>query len=589
MTADRPIAIRLNGVSKKYPIYETPLHRLRESFGRGKVRLHREFWALREIDLAVPAGTTLGILGQNGSGKTTLLQIIAGIMEPTEGTAAVSGRVSTILELGAGFNPDFTGRENVLLGGLILGLSPEEMRERMEAITDFAEIGEFVDRPVKTYSAGMYVRLAFALAVNLEPEVLVVDEVLAVGDAYFQHKCSRRIRDLQEAGKTIVYVTHDVESVRNLCHRAILLDYSRLVAEGPPGEIANRYMALIQQREKSHALAPAGAPVRILDEARYRTAFDFCAGFASAEKRAAYLADHPELLARVQFPAAPSSLPALLAVPDSEIAYRRLRIGPRTVLAVGTGILPETSDRPGGPVSFRVRAEDGGAARELLALSLDPTRPPDRRTVRTHLINLDEFAGHEIDLLFSTSARAGEESRAWSCWIAPRLGEPRGEAEATPAAAIEGYSRHGRREAEIVRIEIRNGRGETAARFRAGEEMVIRFHVVFHEPVEQFILGNIFRNKWGLHVYGTNMEWEGLPIRDYPAGTKLAVVFRQKTDFASGTYSLNPAASSRIGPDQYRTLDWINNAAIVEVENPRRMEGYVSLPTEITVEKTADG
>jgi ABC-type polysaccharide/polyol phosphate transport system ATPase subunit len=584
MTADRPIAIRLTGVSKKYPIYETPFHRLRESFGRGKTRLHREFWALQGIDLAVPAGTTLGILGQNGSGKTTLLQIIAGIMEPTTGTASVTGRVSTILELGAGFNPDFTGRENVLLGGLILGLTPAEMRERMEAIVDFAEIGEFLDRPVKTYSAGMYVRLAFALAVNLDPEVLVVDEVLAVGDAYFQHKCSRRIRDFQEAGKTIVYVTHDVESVRNLCHRAVILDYSRLAAEGEPGEIANRYMALIQQREKVRAEAPAGTAVRILDGTRYRTDFDFYAEFDAAEKRAGYFGEHPELLAQSQFPGGASPLPALLAHPDSEIIYRGLSIKPRTVLAFGIGLLPESWDKSGRGVSFRVRARIGDASRELAADSLDPSHNPDHRTIRTHLINLDEFAGQKISLVFSTAGRTGETASAWSCWIEPRLAVPREKAEAAEPE-IPGCSRHGRREAEIARIEILDKNGAPASRFRAGEEFLLRFHVVFHDDVEEFIIGNIFRNKWGFHVYGMNTEWLGLPVSDHRAGEKLVVTFRQKADFASGTYSLNPATSSRIGPNQYRTLDWINNAAIIEVENPRRMEGYVSLPTEITIER----
>ena len=583
MTADYPIAIRLTGVSKKYPIYEKPFHRLQEALGRKRKKLHREFWALQDIDLVIPRGTTLGILGQNGSGKTTLLQIIAGIMEPTSGTIAVEGRVSTILELGAGFNPDFTGRENVMLGGLILGLSPAEMQERFPAIVDFAEIGEFIDQPVKTYSAGMYVRLAFALAVNLDPEILVVDEVLAVGDAYFQHKCARKIRDFQEAGKTIVYVTHDVESVRNLCHRALILDYSRILAESEPGEIANRYMALIQQREKVHFSSSVGPETQTLNRGSYRTDFDFYAEFDAAEKRADYLRERPELLARAQFPGGPKPRPAILAHPNAVIAYSCLKIKPRTVLAVGAGLLPECWDKPGRGALFRVRAILGDQTRDLIADSLDPAHNPDHRTIKFHLVNLDEFAGKEISLVFSTEGREGDTAHAWACWIEPQLAVPREAAE--PVLEIPGYSRHGRREAEIVKIEILDGKGAPAARFRAGEEMLIRFHVVFHSDVKEFIIGNIFRNKFGLNVYGMNTEWLGLPVDDYRAGDAILITFRHRADFASGTYSLNPAASARIGPRLYRTLDWINNAAIIEVMSPLRMEGYVSLPTEITVER----
>ena len=244
------IVLALKNVSKKFPIYDSPLQRLREVAHWKRKKFHREFWALRDITLDLEAGTTLGVLGQNGSGKTTILQLMAGIMAPTRGEIEIRGRVATILELGAGFNPEFTGRNNVFLSGLIYGMSPGEIRGKLDEIIAFAEIGEFIDQPVKTYSNGMYVRLAFAVAVTLDPDILLIDEILAVGDSYFQHKCVRKIRDFQEEGKTLVYVTHDAEAVRNICHQAMILDYSRLLARGEPGPIAAQYLALIDSRER---------------------------------------------------------------------------------------------------------------------------------------------------------------------------------------------------------------------------------------------------------------------------------------------------------------------------------------------------
>jgi|AntAceMinimDraft_8_1070364.scaffolds.fasta_scaffold00833_11 ABC-type polysaccharide/polyol phosphate transport system ATPase subunit len=415
------IAISLNNVSKKFLIYDSPLQRLKEAIRRGKRRYHREFWALRDINLEIPEGVTLGILGQNGSGKTTILQLLAGIMNPSSGDIKVRGRVSTILELGAGFNPDFTGRENAFLSGIILGLRPAEIKEKMFEIIEFSEIGEFIDQPVKTYSSGMYVRLAFAVAVTLDPDILLIDEVLAVGDAYFQHKCTRKIREFQEQGKTMVYVTHDIESVSNICHQAIILDYSKILAQGKPGDITSQYLALIDGREQEHAI---------------------------------------------------------------------------------------------------MQAKDN---------------------------RLDQ-----INTISSTEPKS--------------------------------YSRYGSKEAEITRIEILDEDGSLRTHFMTGEEFTIRFHVYFQKDVDRFVLGNIFRNKWGLNVFGTNTQWFGLSDKHFRKGDRCIVIFHHRAEFANGTYSINPAASLATGEDAYRTLDWINNAAIIHIRNSRRMDGYVNLPTEIEIE-----
>jgi len=410
------IAISLKNVSKKYPIYDSPLQRLKEAVWRESRRYHKEFWALRDINLEIPKGVTLGILGQNGSGKTTLLQLLSGIMSPSSGEIQVHGRVSTILELGAGFNPDFTGRENAFLSGIILGLHPSEIKEKMLSISEFSEIGEFIDQPVKTYSSGMYVRLAFAVAVTLDPDVLLIDEVLAVGDAYFQHKCTRKIREFQERGKTIVYVTHDIESVANICHQAMILDYSHLLAQGAPGDITSQYLALIDGREQGKS------PARTITGAKEQT--------------------------------------------DNELA---------------------------------------------------------------------------------------------------------------------NYSRYGSKEAEITGIEILDENGKARTNFKSGEEFSIKFSVSFNTDVDKFVFGHIFRNKWGLNVFGTNTQWYGLPDRDFRDGESCVITFHHRANFASGTYSISPAASATTGENQYRTLDWINNAAIIEIRNPHRMEGYVSLPTKIEI------
>jgi len=267
----------------------------------------------------------------------------------------------------------------------------------------------------------MYVRLAFAVAVTLDPDILLIDEVLAVGDAYFQHKCTRKIREFQEQGKTMVYVTHDIESVSNICHQAIILDYSKILAQGKPGDITSQYLALIDGREQEHAI---------------------------------------------------------------------------------------------------MQAKDN---------------------------RLDQ-----INTISSTEPKS--------------------------------YSRYGSKEAEITRIEILDEDGSLRTHFMTGEEFTIRFHVYFQKDVDRFVLGNIFRNKWGLNVFGTNTQWFGLSDKHFRKGDRCIVIFHHRAEFANGTYSINPAASLATGEDAYRTLDWINNAAIIHIRNSRRMDGYVNLPTEIEIE-----
>ncbi|MBF0516511.1 MAG: ABC transporter ATP-binding protein [Nitrospirae bacterium] len=233
--------ISLNGIGKKYRIFTRHMDRLKELLHPAGKKYHHEFWALRNITFDVDRGEAVGLLGRNGSGKSTLLQLICGILRLTEGTIQTRGRISALLELGAGFNPDFTGRANVLMNGAIMGYTMEEMEEKMQDIIEYADIGDFIDQPMKIYSTGMYVRLAFACAVNVRPEILIVDEALSVGDIFFQQKSFNTIREIIQSGTTCIFVSHDMEALRSLCNRAILLENGEITYIGSPIEAINIY------------------------------------------------------------------------------------------------------------------------------------------------------------------------------------------------------------------------------------------------------------------------------------------------------------------------------------------------------------
>ncbi len=238
------IAVSLQNMSKKFKLFASPGDRFKEALNPSGRTYHKEFWALRDINLEIPRGTTLGILGMNGAGKSTLLHLISGIQQPTTGSIQVEGRVST-LELGAGFNPEFSGRENLMIHGRIMGRSKAEALEHIPTIEAFAGIGDFINYPIKTYSTGMYMRLAFAAAIDMDPDVLIIDEALSVGDAKFQRKCYQKFEDFQSAGKTILFVSHSTQSVISHCDSAILLDEGHIVAEGATNDVANQYEGLL--------------------------------------------------------------------------------------------------------------------------------------------------------------------------------------------------------------------------------------------------------------------------------------------------------------------------------------------------------
>ncbi len=244
------IAIKVDHVSKLYKLYDKPSDRFKEALGLTKEKKYKEHFALSDVYFEVKKGETVGIIGTNGAGKSTILKIITGVLNPTSGKVDVSGRISALLELGAGFNMEYTGIENIYLNGTMMGYTREEVDAKVQTILDFADIGDFVYQPVKTYSSGMFVRLAFAVAINIDPEILIVDEALSVGDVFFQAKCYHKFDEFKEAGKTILFVSHDLGSIAKYCDRVVLLNKGKKMAEGEPKEIIDLYkQVLVSQAE----------------------------------------------------------------------------------------------------------------------------------------------------------------------------------------------------------------------------------------------------------------------------------------------------------------------------------------------------
>ncbi len=262
-----PVVIRVSELNKVYKLYDKPSDRLKESLGLSKGKKHKEHYALKNVSFDVHRGESVGIIGTNGSGKSTILKIITGVLNRTSGDLEVDGRISALLELGAGFNMEYTGIENIYLNGTMIGFSQEEIDAKLQDILDFADIGDFVHQPVKTYSSGMFVRLAFAVAINIEPEILIVDEALSVGDVFFQMKCFHKFEEFKEMGKTILFVSHDLSSIAKYCDRVILLNQGVKLAEGNPKDMINMYKKLLVNQLDVETLEDVSGKSKLTTEA----------------------------------------------------------------------------------------------------------------------------------------------------------------------------------------------------------------------------------------------------------------------------------------------------------------------------------
>jgi ABC-type polysaccharide/polyol phosphate transport system ATPase subunit len=248
------IAIEVNNIRKRYRLFKSRNDRVKEAIRLGIKKYHQEFWALDGISFSIIKGETIGILGRNGSGKSTLLQILASVMTETTGDVVVNGRVSALLELGAGFKPEFTGRENVILNGVIQGVSEKQMIEKIDEIREFADVGDYFDQPVGSYSSGMFLRLAFACAMNVDPDILIIDEALAVGDIKFQQRCISKIEEFSEQGKTVILVSHDMQLLNYLCQRCILLDKGQLIEQGTTEKVTEEYIRSVRAESQVRAI-----------------------------------------------------------------------------------------------------------------------------------------------------------------------------------------------------------------------------------------------------------------------------------------------------------------------------------------------
>ncbi len=286
------VAISVDSISKCYQTYEKPVHRLIQALRSTEKKLYTEFWALRRASFSVSKGETFGIVGQNGSGKSTLLQIIAGTLRPTAGTVQTNGRIAAILELGAGFNPEFSGVENARLNAAIIGVDEKEFKKSLPEIMEFSGLGDFIHKPVKTYSSGMYVRLAFSVSISLKPDILIIDEALAVGDARFQRKCFRKLESLKSEGVTILFVSHSMESVVSHCDRALFLEKGQIQTVGEPKQVVNQYLDMLFKSENDTAeeqeSKPTKEPVRHLSQAEIQAELSRDASIDHCKNRYGY-------------------------------------------------------------------------------------------------------------------------------------------------------------------------------------------------------------------------------------------------------------------------------------------------------------
>ena len=265
---DKDIAIEVKDLTKIYKLYDKPIDRLKDSLGLAGKKKYKEHLALSSVNLTVKKGETVGIIGTNGSGKSTILKIITGVLSPTRGSVSVDGHISALLELGAGFNMEYNGIDNIYLNGMMIGFSEEEIKKRLDSILEFADIGDYVYQPVKTYSSGMFVRLAFAVAINIDPEILIVDEALSVGDVFFQAKCYHKFEEFKKQGKTILFVSHDLSSISKYCDRAVLLNQGVLLGEGTPKKMIDIYKQVLVGQDP----LPKGEGENLLDDEEIRQA-----------------------------------------------------------------------------------------------------------------------------------------------------------------------------------------------------------------------------------------------------------------------------------------------------------------------------
>ena len=535
------MAIRVSGLSKCFQLYDSPGHLLKQLLvgrmarlvGRTPPQYFREFWALKGLDFTVRRGETVGIVGRNGAGKSTLLQILCGTLTPTDGHVEIRGRVAALLELGAGFNPEFSGRENVYLNGAILGVSREEIARRFADIEAFADIGEFIDRPVKSYSSGMYVRLAFAVSACIDPDVLIVDEALAVGDAKFQAKCFRRFEELVSRGTTILLVTHSTEQITRHCDRAILLEGGVVHQEGPPRDVANTYLDLlfgVQRRDKpgkggkgspsAGKGAAAGQDDAVADEA---------SNGDNAALRRPDIEGDDDISGRIARAAARQLIRASeleSAAPDAPGAQEQGGDGAQT----GAGILSSHGEMQDDD------AHNSKNTRQNSPLSLIPLASPSRFEDRPGY-NTDEY-------------------------------------------------RWGSREVEITDVMVTTNGHDHTVRLNTGEQVLVVVWVRFRVDVNAPIYGLTIKTPDGITVYGSNSRDfpDGPVMQPARAGQTVRVVFSLDLRIGAGDFLLSLGVAHEIGGGEVEPLDRRYDSMLLHVSRQSRCYGLADFDMRVDIQ-----
>jgi ABC-type polysaccharide/polyol phosphate transport system ATPase subunit len=592
------IAITVQNLGKKFKLFSSQGGRFIEYLSMGKFTRHTDFWALQDISFEIPAGTTLGILGQNGSGKSTLLSILAGVLESSAGTFTIQGKVSAILELGSGFHPEFSGRDNVYMYGSIMGLSKPEIDERFDEIVRFSELGDFIDQPLRTYSSGMVVRLAFSVAVNVNADILIVDEALAVGDAIFQHRCFRKIRTMQAAGKTILYVGHDTDAVRNLCTYALLLDGGRIIERGDPNTVVNKYHALIAERERTYSEANLIEHGEVLGEG-YKTVYDFIRNLPDATiENAKGIPVQPQTVEILSSPRR-----VLFSHAPSKITYT-VPIGTGSSLAFAIGILPGAWDKIPQGVKFDIEIGSSGLKENIFSRVLQPRRNIGDRGWHNFLVPLEKYYGKTVFLTFITSGSGNDLSYGWSAWgwgkivkkiqinicddkemsLNCDLLESGGGQSVNPSSPFLGKKiRYGNKKLEIVRVTLNSIHNVENSIFKSGETASIKIFIKKNENVTgKLTIGCNIKNKYS-EIYGTNTRWEDCDIDIDTINNNVLVEMIFPLKLASGIYSITAAIACIHEDNAIEIFDRKEDCLLFRIQHDKPIVGYIDLEAKFKI------
>jgi ABC-type polysaccharide/polyol phosphate transport system ATPase subunit len=579
-------AVAVQNLGKKFKLFTSPGGRFLEYMSIGKVKRHDDFWALKDISFDISKGTTLGILGQNGSGKSTLLSILAGVLYPSEGSFEINGKVSAILELGSGFHPEFSGRDNIYMYGSIMGLSKPQIDNRIDEIVRFSELGDFIDQPLRTYSSGMIVRLAFSVAVNVDADILIVDEALAVGDAIFQHRCFRKIREMQAAGKTILYVGHDTEAVRNLCTSALLLDGGRIIERGDPNYVVNKYYALIADRERAYTEGNLIEHGEVPGE-RYETGYDFVRNLNDAKIESAK--GTPVQPQTVEILSKPRRV--IFAHPPSRVTYT-VPIGPGSSLAFAIGILPAAWDKIPQGVKFNIEVVSDNETDTIFSRVLQPKRNIGDRGWHNFIVPLEKYSEKTVCLIFSTSGSGDDLSYGWSAWGWGKIiftGPEKKEQEIQRIDFINQQMtnrvNYGNKRAELIKIELLDQRGNPQNIFRSGELSIINASIVFNDDIDSdFVVGYKLFCKFGM-IYGTCTLWEDIAFKKHQKGDIVNIRFTQKLCLAPGFYSIDFDIATAVFPaNDIEVLNTVSNVLLFQIKSPKPYCGVIDLYSKIQLE-----